>query len=400
MRSENPSRRIPYGQHFIDEDDIAAIVAQLRSGSLTQGAAINAFEAKVSDYVGARYAVAVTSGTAALHLACLAGNLGRDENLVTSANTFVASANCGLYVGAKPNFADIDPSTLNLSPDRLEEKCRALGRVGAIVPVHFAGLACDMKRIREIAKRYDALVIEDASHALGGAYEDGSRVGNCRYADMTVFSFHPVKQITTGEGGMVTTNDEALYRDLLRLRSHGINKGNDPFQHPEQAFTDGLVNRWYYEMQEVGFNCRLTEIQAALGMSQLAKLDRFLERRKDLVRRYDVAFAGEPRGIRAAQRHGRGSSAHHLYVVRAPFGNRGRITRAAYMQRLYDLGIITQVHYIPVPLQPVYRKLGCTMTELPETQRYYDECLSIPLYFHLANAEQDWVVETLISAME
>lgn len=400
MRSENPNRRIPYGQHFIDEDDIASVVAQLRNGSLTQGRTIDEFERRVADYVGVRYAVAVANGTVALHLACLAGGLKSGENLVTSPNTFVASANCALYVGANPHFADIDPVTLNLSPDRLHETCRELGRVKAIVPVHFAGLACDMGPVQDVAKRFDAFVLEDASHALGGTYSDGSRIGNCRYSDMTVFSFHPVKQITTGEGGMVTTNDEALYRDLLRLRSHGINKGNDPFLYPEQAVTGGVPNRWYYEMQEIGFNARLTEIQAALGMSQLTKLNRFLERRRELVHRYDTAFDREPAGIRAGQKAGRDHSGHHLYVIRAPFGNAGRISRAAYMQRLYNLGIVTQVHYIPVPLQPVYRKLGHTMQQLGETERYYNECLSIPLYFHLTNAESDWVVETLVSAME
>lgn len=397
---DNRFARIPYGQHFVDEDDIAAVVAQLRGGSLTQGGMIDRFERCVAEYVGVRYAVAVTSGTAALHLACMAGGLRSGDNLVTSPNTFVASANCGLYLGARPHFADIDPATANMSGDRLEEKCRALGRVKTIVPVHFAGLACDMQRIADIARRYEAFVVEDASHALGGTYTDGSRVGNCRFSDMTVFSFHPVKQITTGEGGMVTTNDEGLYRQLLRLRSHGINKGNDVFQQPEEAATEGVPNRWYYEMQEVGFNFRLTEIQAALGISQLGKLDAFLQRRRELVRRYDAAFAGAPGGVRPAQAGGRERSGHHLYVIRASFAKDGYLSRAAYMQRLYDLGMVTQVHYIPVPLHPVYRKLGCGMEGLAEAARYYSECLSIPLYFSLTDAEQDWVVETLISARE
>ena len=392
--------RIPYGQHFVDDDDIAAVVAQLRGASLTQGGAIDDFERRIAEYVGVRHAVAVTSGTAALHLAAIAGGLGHGDNLVTSAITFVASANCGLYVGAKPHFADIDPATVNVSPQWLEEKCRELGSVKAIVPVHFAGLACDMSAIAAVAKRHGAFVIEDASHALGGTYRDGSRIGNCRFSDMTVFSFHPVKQITTGEGGMITTNDEALYRSLLRLRSHGINKGGDPFQEPEQAASGGVPNRWYYEMQEIGFNFRLTEIQAALGISQLGKLERFLERRRQLVQRYDAAFAREPRGIRPAQTADRTGSGHHLYVIRAPFGRDGTITRAEYMQRLYDRGIVSQVHYIPVPLHPVYRKLGSSMYGLPEAQRYYRECLSIPLFFRLTNAEQDWVVKTLISTLE
>jgi len=255
---------IPYGRHFLDEDDIEAVVRQMRDRTLTQGAAVDEFEQAVARYVGARYAVAVASGTAALHLACLAAGVGKGDTVITSAMTFVASANCAHYAGAKAAFADIDPHTLNMDPADLERRCGAAGGVAAIIPVHFAGLACDMAAIRAVAKRHDAVVIEDASHGLGGSGADGHRIGSCAHSDMTVLSFHPVKQITTGEGGMITTNDERLYRDLLRLRSHGINKGEDPLLREEHAYTDGKRNRWYYEMQELGFNYRLTEIQAAL----------------------------------------------------------------------------------------------------------------------------------------
>jgi len=360
---------------------------QLEEGAITQAA----FEEAVARYVGARYAVAVASGTAALHLACLAAGVGKGDTVITSAMTFVASANCAHYAGAKAAFADIDPHTLNMDPADLERRCGAAGGVAAIIPVHFAGLACDMAAIRAVAKRHDAVVIEDASHGLGGSGADGHRIGSCAHSDMTVLSFHPVKQITTGEGGMITTNDERLYRDLLRLRSHGINKGEDPLLREEHAYTDGKRNRWYYEMQELGFNYRLTEIQAALGLSQMRKLERFLDRRRALVSRYDEAFQGDDL-IRPAQRAGRKSSAHHLYVIRAPFG-RGCISRNEFMERLHGAGFITQVHYIPVPLHPYYQELGHKASDYPNTWSYYGEALSIPLFYSLTDAEQAKFVE-------
>ena len=388
---------IPYGQHYLDEEDIQSVVRQMREGTLTQGAAIEEFEHAIAEYVGVRYAVAVTSGTAALHLACAAAGLKAGDTLFTSAITFVASANCAKYVGAAPQFVDIDPETLNMDPADLERRCKSVKRVRAIVPVHFAGLACDLPAIRKIADAHGAVVIEDASHALGGSFADGKRIGSCSMSDMTVLSFHPVKSITTGEGGMVTTNDENLYRDLLRLRSHGINKARDPLLLEEHAYTDGLQNRWYYEMQELGFNYRLTEIQAALGVSQLRKLDRFIARRRELVARYDAAFGQSP-DIRPGQRTGRDWSGHHLYVIRAPFG-RGCISRNTYMQRLYDAGIISQVHYIPVPLHPYYQEEGHRPHDFPHAWAYYTEALSIPLFFALTDTEQDRVIDTVLSML-
>lgn len=390
---------IPYGKHFLDEDDINAVVAQLRGGTVTQGAKIGEFERAVADCVGATFAVAVSSATAALHLACLAARVGPGDAVVTSPNTFVASANCAVFVGASPQFSDIHPETLNLDAGALEEKCRRLEEVRAVIPVHFGGLSCDMPAIKAVADQWGATVIEDASHALGARHADGSRVGSCKYSDMAVFSFHPVKQITTGEGGMITTNNESLYRELLRLRSHGINKGNDPLLCPDEAFTDGKPNRWYYEMQELGFNYRLTEIQAALGLSQLGKLDRFVARRRELARRYDAAFASHPQGISAAQALGRDNSGHHLYVIRAPFGRDGRVSRNEYMHRLLDRGLITQVHYIPVPLHPYYRRLGHTLDDLPHARKYYADCLSIPLFFALTDSQQEEVVASLVTCL-
>jgi len=382
---------IPYGKHFLDEEDIQAVVRQLRERTLTQGGAIEEFEQEVARYVGARHAVAVSSGTAALHLACAVAGAGPGDSVVTSAMTFVASANCAHYVGARAAFADIRADTLNLDAVDLERRCRQAGRVAAVIPVHFAGLPCDMGAIQSVARRHGAMVIEDASHALGASHADGSRVGACTQSDMTVLSFHPVKHITTGEGGMVTTNDERLYRDLLRLRSHGINKGADPLLREEHAFTDGKRNRWYYEMQELGFNYRLTEIQAALGRSQMHKLDRFVERRRALVAAYDKAFADDGL-IRPAQRSGRESSAHHLYLIRVPFG-RGCVSRNEFMERLHAAGFTTQVHYIPVPLHPYYDKLGHRAPDYPNAWAYYAEALSIPLFYSLTDQDQARFIE-------
>lgn len=384
---------IPYGQHSIDEDDVQAVAEVLRHGALTQGPKIAEFERAVAEWTGVRYAVAVSSGTAALHLACLAAGVGPGDHVVTSPNTFVASANCALYVGAQPQFADIDPETLNLDVRALARKCAELGTVKAILPVHFAGLPCDMAAIQEVAAAHRAVVIEDASHALGAVYGDGSRVGNCRYADMTVFSFHAVKIIAAGEGGMVTTNNEDIYRRLLRLRSHGINKGDDTFLIPENATQDGIANRWYYEMQELGYNYRLTDLQSALAVSQMRKLPTFLKRRRELVNDYDGVFQRHTQ-IRPTQSHGRDASSHHLYVVRIPF-DKLKISRGQLMQRLFEAGIITQVHYIPVVLHPYYRDRGYRVGDTPQAERYYREALSLPLYVGLTRDQQQFVVETL-----
>lgn len=384
---------ISYGRHALDEDDINAVVDVMRHGWLTQGPKIAEFEAAFAAKVGAKYAVAVSSGTAALHLAAMAAGIGCGDNVVTTPNTFVASANCAVYVGAKPHFADIHPETLNVDVQALAERCEQLKSVRAIIPVHFAGLPCDMCAVRRIADRYGSIVIEDAAHALGATYEDGGAVGNCAWSDMTIFSFHPVKAITTAEGGMITTNNEALYRDLLRLRSHGISKGDDPYLVPEHALTDGVVNPWYYEMREIGFNYRITDIQCVLGQSQLRKLDRFLARRRELALRYDRAF-GERERIEPTQRAGRSRSAHHLYVVRVDFPATGR-SRNAFMHALRARSITCQVHYIPVHYHPYYRANGHAASRFPVSEAYYEQAVSLPLYYELTDAEQDYVIESV-----
>lgn len=384
---------IPYGKHHLDNEDIQAVVNVLRDGLLTQGPTIEAFEHAVAEYVGAKYAIAVSSGTAALHLAALVAGVGPGKTLITSPITFVASANAGLYASGHVAFADIDPNTVNMSVESLESTLARFPSTAAIVPVHFAGLPCDMKPIKQLADRAGALVIEDAAHALGSAYIDGRKVGCCAHSAMTIFSFHPVKAISAGEGGMITTNDEALYRKLIRLRSHGINKLDDILQLEGEAQTKGVSNPWYYEMQELGYHYRITDIQCALALSQLKKLDKFIARRQALVRRYDLAFA-EMRSCKPAQTIGRDRSGHHLYVLRLDFDSIG-LSRAEFMLELKKRGVGSQVHYIPVPLQPHYQKLGHSLTAYPNAQKYYEEALTIPLFFDLTNEEQDKVVSAI-----
>lgn len=384
---------IPYGRHHIDEDDVEAVVRVLRSGVLTQGPTVEAFEQAVADHVGARYAVAVASGTAGLHLAALAAGVGPGSALLTSPITFVASANAAVYAGGRAVFADVDPATVNLAPASLVRGLEENPDVRAVVPVHFAGLPCDMPAIHAAANRAGAVVIEDAAHALGATYPEGGRVGSCRHSLMTVFSFHPVKAIAAGEGGMITTNDEKVYRRLLRLRSHGINKLDDPFACIEASVTEGERNPWYYEMQELGYHFRITDIQCALALSQFGKLDRFLARRRALVARYDAALAGSAR-CQPAQTAGRALSGHHLYVVRIDFARLG-MTRAGLMNRLRERGIGTQVHYIPVPAQPFYRALGHQPEKYPHAQKYYEQALTIPLFYDLTEADQDRILAAL-----
>lgn len=384
---------IPYGRHYIDQDDIDAVTDILRNGALTQGPSVEAFERAVAEYVGAKYAVAVSSATAGLHLAALVAGVGPGSALITTPITFVASANAALYAGGDPQFADIDSTTLNLSPDSLRKALTRHQNTRAIIPVHFGGLPCDMVRIEEVASSAGAVVIEDAAHALGATYADDRRVGCCANSLMTVFSFHPVKLIAAGEGGLITTNDLGVYRRLLRLRSHGINKATDPLIRTELAMTGATANPWYYEMQELGFHYRITDIQCALALSQLKKLERFIERRRELARFYDSEFAGF-KNLQPAQPTGRENSSHHLYVLRIDFANAGT-SRADLMLELRSRGIGTQVHYIPVPDQPVYERRGCRTADFPAAAAYYEQALSIPLYFGLTDEQQSMVIHTL-----
>lgn len=384
---------IPYGSHYIDEEDIQQVVNVLRSNFLTQGPFIEKFESSVADYVGVKYAVAVSSGTAALHLANLVAGLDYRFTAVTSPITFVASANSILYAGGRVLFADIDNETVNMSPESLADVFEKNKNIKVVIPVHFAGLPCDMSKIKYIADKHNAVIIEDAAHAFGASYSSGKKVGSCENSLMTIFSFHPVKAIAAGEGGMITTNDEGVYRRLLRLRSHGINKLNDPFKLFEQARTNGAIDPWYYEMQELGFHYRITDIQCALALSQLKKVDHFISRRLDLVKVYDAAFENMQNCF-PAQAGNRNGSGHHLYTLRIDYDSIG-MSRNEVMQKLKLKGIGSQVHYIPVPAHPFYRDLGFKPEDYPSAQKYYKKALTIPLFFNLTDNQQNQVIETL-----
>ena len=389
---------IPYGKHYIDEDDIQAVIKVLRSGSLTQGSTIKDFEESIAKYVGAKYAVAVSSATAGLHLASIAAGVSPGNNLITSPISFVASANAGIYAGGSVAFADIDPNTLNLSPLALKETLKKNPNNKAIIPVHFGGLPCDTESIKKIADDNGSYVIEDAAHSLGATYPDGQKVGCCSNSLMTVFSFHPVKAIAAGEGGMITTNEESVYRKLLRLRSHGINKLDDNFEIPEQGYTNGLLNPWYYEMQELGFHYRITDIQSSLALSQLKKLDTFIKRRRELVLCYDEAFSTF-KNLCPAQIDGRGYSGHHLYILKINFDQIG-LSRSELMTELRSRGIVTQVHYIPIPRHPYYKNLGIDPDQFLAAEEYYSKALSIPLFYSLTSEQQKKVISTLTELVE
>lgn len=382
---------IPYGRQEILDADVEAVVAVLRSDFLTQGPAVPRFEAAIAAYCGVGHAVAVNSATAALHIACAALGLGPGDRLWTSPITFVASANCGLYCGAEVDFVDVDPETANLCPQALEARlreARAAGRLPKIVvPVHLTGEPCNMEAIWALADEYGFAVVEDASHAIG-AWRAGAPVGSGRSAAV-VFSFHPVKIVTTGEGGAVVTNDPELARRMALLRSHGITR--DP------AFmTQAPDGPWYYQQVDLGFNYRMTDLQAALGASQMARLDAYVERRQVLARRYDQLLAGLP--VRSLRRDPSNRSALHLYVVRVAGGAAER-TRAAVFDGMRARGIGVNVHYIPVPSQPYYRARGFDPAHYPRAQAYYAEAISLPLYPALTEAQQDAVVLALRQAL-
>ena len=379
---------IPYGRQFIDADDIEAVINVLRSDWLTQGPAIARFEQEIARYCGAAHAIAVTNGTAALHLACLALNVGPGDIVWTTPNTFVASANCALYCGASVDFVDIDPRTFNMSPELLAEKLEKAEREGqlpkVVVPVDFGGQPCQLKEIAHLSKRYGFQVLEDASHALGAEYY-GAKVGSIAYSDITVFSFHPVKIMTTGEGGMALTNDPELARRLRLLRSHGITR--DP-----SAMSRGSEGGWYYEQLELGFNYRMTDIQAALGTSQLQKVDQFVARRRQLAQQYDRALRELP--LRPAEQLDGCCSAYHLYVICLEQKRTSRARRDVF-SGLRQANIGVNVHYIPVHTQPFYRTHGFKPEDFPNALRYYEGAISLPLYYGLTDEQQQYIIEKL-----
>lgn len=384
---------IPYGRQSINLFDVLSVSKQLAFNSLTQGSKIEEFEERVAEYVGAKYAVAVSSATAGLHLAVMALELPVDSEIITSPISFVASSNAILYSSHQPKFIDVERETINIDLNLVAQEIESNKNVRAVIPVHFAGLPCDMEKLAWLSSVKDIKIIEDAAHALGASYPNGNKVGSCEFSDMTVFSFHPVKSITTGEGGMITTNSPELYKKLLRLRSHGINKLNDSFESSLLSTTDGILNPWYYEMQQLGFNYRLTEIQAALGASQLNRLDKFINKRRSSVAWYLLNLSRVP-SVTPAQSNSSTLSAHHIFPIRVNYSEI-KISKACLMRSLKERGIGTQVHYIPIPLHPYYQKLGFGVENLPEAMSYYYEALTIPLYPSLKQSQQRKVIVEL-----
>ncbi len=368
---------IPYGRQSIDDKDIQAVVEVLKSDYLTTGPKVTEFERRVADYVGAKYAVAVNSGTAALHIACLAAGIGEGDEVITTPITFAASSNCVLYCGGTPVFADIDRDTYNIAPEEIENKIT--NKTKAIIPVHYTGQPCDMDRINEIARKHNLMVIEDAAHALGASYK-GKKIGSMSH--MTCFSFHPVKPITTGEGGMVVTNDEELYKRLLLFRSHGITRDQDLMTHDEGG--------WYYQQLELGYNYRITDISCALGLSQMDKLDGFITKRTEIARRYDEAFA-QVKGIKIPRQIADVDSGWHLYMIWVE-PNR----RKVIFDKLRALGIGVNVHYIPVYKHPYYQKNGYKDCMCKNAEEFYGGIISLPIHPNLTIEEQSYVIDNLV----
>lgn len=379
---------IPYGRQEVTQADIDAVVGVLQSDFLTQGPMVPRFEQAVANYCGVPHAVAVNSATSALHIACLALGLGPGDILWTTPITFVASANCGLYCGAKVDFVDIDPRTYNLCPQALERKLVQAEKNGCLpkvlVPVHLCGQACDMQAIHALSQRYGFKIIEDAAHAIGGRYQDEA-IGNCRYSDITVFSFHPVKIITTAEGGIALTNDKQLAARLELLRSHGVTR--DP-----ALMSKAPDGPWYYQQVDLGYNYRMTELQAALGLSQLQRLDDYVAKRHVLARRYDQLLRDLP--VTTPWQHHDSYSGLHLYVIRLDLGQVPYSHREVF-ESLRAQGVGVNLHYIPVHTQPYYEQQGFKPGQFPQAEAYYSEAISLPMFAAMTPAQQDHVVAAI-----
>jgi UDP-4-amino-4,6-dideoxy-N-acetyl-beta-L-altrosamine transaminase len=384
---------IPYGRQDISEADIQAVVDVLRSDYLTQGPSVPAFEKSIADYCGAQHAVAVNSATSALHIACLALGVGEGDVVWTTPITFVASANCARYCGADVDFVDIDPRTYNLSVEQLSEKLAQAEQLSklpkVVIPVHLCGQPCDMAGIHALSQQYGFKIIEDASHAIGGKYR-GEPIGNCRYSDITVFSFHPVKIITTAEGGMALTNDMQLAKRMQLLRSHGITRDVNEMTHA----SDGP---WYYQQIDLGYNYRMTDLQAALGLSQMQRLGEFVTKRHSIAKRYDQLLADLP--VVIPLQHADGYSGLHLYVIRLKLAEIVKTHRQVF-EALRAAGIGVNLHYIPVHCQPYYEGLGFKAGDFPKAEEYYAEAISLPMYPGLTESQQDKVIAALHQATE
>lgn len=380
---------IPYARQDINQDDIDAVVAVLRSELLTQGPVVPAFEKAIADYCGAPHAVAVNSATSALHIACLALGVGKGDIVWTTPITFVASANCALYCGATVDFVDIDPRTYNLCVDRLAEKLVLAEKAGVlpkvVIPVHLCGQSCDMAGIHALGQRYGFRIIEDASHAIGGYYQDDP-IGNCHYSDIAVFSFHPVKIITAGEGGVAITKDESVDRLMRLLRSHGITRD------AAEMCRQPVEEIWSYQQIGLGFNYRINDIQAALGLSQMKRLDAFVGRRHEIAKRYDEMLSTFP--LMTPWQHPDSHSAYHLYVIRLKLGETNKTHRQVY-DAMRAAGILVNLHYIPVYRQPYYAQMGFSAGNYPNAEQYYADAISLPMYSAMTEAQQDAVIAAL-----
>ena len=381
---------IPYGKQNINQADIDSVVDVLKSDFLTQGPQVPLFEGKVAKYCGAKHGVAVNSATSALHIACLALDLGRGDYLWTSPNSFVASANCGLYCGAQVDFVDIDPLTYNLSSLELEKKLIQAKKENKlpkiVIPVHFAGQSCDMRKIHSLSKKYDFKIVEDASHAIGGKYLDRP-IGGCQYSDITVFSFHPVKIITTAEGGLATTNSAKLAEKMQLFRSHGVTRD-------AKLMTKETEGDWYYQQVELGFNYRMTELQAALGVTQMDRLDEFVTARHNLQERYDLLLDSS---IIKPYQDQNSYSALHLYPIQINLEGTNKSRQNIFSElRKNDIGV--NVHYIPIHTQPYYQKFGYQKGDFPNAEKFYSRSLSLPLYFDMTYEQQDFVLKVLARA--
>ena len=380
---------IPYGRQDIQDADISAVLEVLKSDFLTQGPAVPRFEEFVAQQCQARRAVAVNSATSALHIALLALGVGAGDIVWTSPNTFVASANAALYCGAKIDFVDIDLTTYNMSVTALEQKLIKAERAGqlpkVVIPVHLAGQPCDMERIHALAKRYSFQIVEDASHAIGAKYK-GEPTGNCKYSDITVFSFHPVKIVTTAEGGVAVTNDDFLAEQMELFRSHGVTRNPKLMRNPP----DGP---WYYEQVKLGFNYRMTDIQAALGLSQMQRLEAYITRRHEIATRYDIELAGLPITLPFQQEFS--NSAYHLYIIQLQLEKIAPRTHAQVFKDLRHRGILVNLHYIPVHTQPYFQSLGFSWGDFPNSEAYYSSSISIPMFPKLTKLEQASVIRAL-----
>lgn len=382
---------IPYSKQYIDKKDIKAVNKILESKFITQGPEVERFEKKICDLVGAKYSIAVSSCSAGLHLSALACGIKKNKKILTTPNTFCSTANAALHCGAEVIFSDIDINTGNINIDNVINILKKK-KIDAFIPVHFGGLAVNLNLIKALSKKKNFYIIEDAAHALGSEYLDGSKVGSCRYSDMTVFSFHPVKSITTGEGGVITTNSKKLYERIKILRSHGIEKD-------KKLLSKGKDLPWYYEVKDLGFHYRTNDILCSLGISQLKKLNKFISYRKKVAKYYDIAFSKFKNCI-PLQLNMRNKSANHLYVLKINF-KKIKISRKQVMNKLKSKGIITQVHYIPVNMHPFYLKnRPSKKINLKMSKKYYSECLSIPIYYKLSKNQQNYIIRNLKAIIE